>query len=152
RYYFSVEDRNKDQSVEKTEFIIQERDIYGGKKERVIYNETFDGNEAIIKIVVPGNYRCFARVFDGALWSSWYRAHFTCHVVSESQVLYPDLLESKKRPKLSFSIPSAIYPNEDSFIAEVKREINGLYTLYHKSKNYLGYLRHRYISGSSRDS
>ncbi|MFH1721582.1 MAG: hypothetical protein ABH950_03145 [Candidatus Altiarchaeota archaeon] len=144
KYTIVVLDKNLGQAVNKTEFVISERDIYSEDTGKVVLNETFEGNEAFLKIVVPGNYRFLTRVFDGVLWSEWYRAQFTCHVVSNSLVLRPDAFESKKPVRPKFSIPSAIVPNEDSFIIAVKREINGLYTLYHKTRNYLGYQRYKF--------
>lgn len=136
-------DRNVDARIEQTEFAVVERDIYAEDLDvRTVLNATINGSDDTVTIVVPGNYRLLVRVFDGLLWSPWYRDTFTCHVVAHSTVLHPGPVDAEPEREPSLSVPAEIRSEDDGFVSAVKREINGVYLLYHKTRNYLGYQRH----------
>ncbi|MFH1054477.1 MAG: hypothetical protein V1744_00115 [Candidatus Altiarchaeota archaeon] len=129
RYFIATEDADNRQVVKSR---LKITDITERVFQSVVLDREFEGSSVMYKIVRPGNYRAEMQVYDGSVWSDFYGAVFTSHLISTGvyETAYrEDAIKDDEVVEQDAYVPVAIKPEDNKRLIMFKRVLNGGYVL-----------------------
>jgi hypothetical protein len=138
RYFISTEDADgRKAEVSRLNITDITRNI-----ENTVFSGEFNGSAVRYKMEEPGNYKADMQVYDGYVWSDWYEAGFTSHVITteEQRKAYKlHALEDDPVRETEGYVPAAIHPDDNPGIKWMKKGVDGCYMLVKRTVDYARY-------------